>query len=292
MKTNKVFKMNKQKLQAYAQLMRIDKPIGSLLLLWPTFWALWLAAKGFPDISVLIVFTLGVFLMRSAGCVINDFADRKVDGFVERTKNRPLPSGRASSKEAIMLFLILALSSFLLVLSQNWLTIQLSVIGLLLAFAYPFMKRFTNLPQLFLGLAFSWAIPMAYAAQANQIDNIVWILFTVNVLWTIAYDTMYAMVDKDDDLKIGIKSTAILFGKYDKLIIGLLQLSSLLLLVWLGVIEKLGAVYYLGLMVVLALFIKQQLEIKSRDKKACFKAFLDNNWVGMIIFIALFLSYL
>ena len=284
--------INKQKLQAYAQLMRIDKPIGSLLLLWPTLWALWLAAKGFPDINILIVFTLGVFIMRSAGCVINDFADRKVDGFVERTQHRPLPSGRATSREAIGLFLILALSAFLLVLSQNGLTIQLSVIGLLLAFSYPFMKRFTNLPQLVLGLAFGWAIPMAYAAQANQVDNIVWILFAVNVLWTIAYDTMYAMVDRDDDLKIGIKSTAILFGKHDKLIIALLQLSSLILLLWLGFIEQLSAYYYIGLLVALVLFIKQQIAIKHRDKKSCFKAFLDNNQVGFVIFIALLLGYL
>jgi 4-hydroxybenzoate polyprenyltransferase len=286
-----VFTMNKQKLQIYAQLMRIDKPIGSLLLLWPTLWALWLAARGFPELNVLAVFTLGVFIMRSAGCVINDFADRKVDGFVERTKHRPLPSGRATSREAIILFLILTLSAFLLVLSQNWLTIQLSVIGLLLAFTYPFMKRFTYMPQLVLGIAFGWAIPMAYAAQANQLDSVVWILFAVNILWTIAYDTMYAMVDRDDDLKIGIKSTAILFGKYDKFIIALLQLSSLLLLILLGIIEQLDPVYYFVLIIVLILFIKQQIEIKSRDKKACFKAFLDNNLVGLVIFIALFLSY-
>ncbi|MCP4323619.1 MAG: 4-hydroxybenzoate octaprenyltransferase [Alteromonadales bacterium] len=284
--------MNKKKLHAYGQLMRIDKPIGSLLLLWPTLWALWLAAKGFPELNVLIVFTLGVFLMRSAGCVINDFADRKVDGFVERTKHRPLPSGRAKSKEAVILFLILALTSFVLVLTQNWLTIQLSVVGALLAFSYPFMKRFTHLPQLVLGLAFGWSIPMAYAAQSNKIDSIVWILFVVNVLWTIAYDTMYAMVDRDDDLKIGIKSTAILFGKHDKLIIGLLQLSSLLLLIWLGLLEQLGTLYYLGLFIVLILFTKQQIAIKERDKKSCFKAFLDNNLVGLVIFIALFLSYL
>lgn len=284
--------INKQKFQAYVQLMRIDKPIGSLLLLWPTLWALWVAAKGVPDLSVLIVFTLGVFLMRSAGCVINDFADRKVDGFVERTKHRPLPSGRATSREAIVLFLILTLSSFLLVLSQNWLTIQLSVVGVLLAFSYPFMKRFTHLPQLVLGMAFGWAIPMAYAAQANQVDNIVWLLFMVNILWTIAYDTMYAMVDRDDDLKIGIKSSAILFAKQDKLVIGLLQIGSLLLLIWLGIIEQLGVLYYLGLLIVLVLFIRQQIAIKERDKKACFKAFLDNNMVGFVIFIALFLSYL
>lgn len=283
--------MNKQKLQAYAQLMRIDKPIGSLLLLWPTLWALWLAAKGTPELDILFVFVLGVFIMRSAGCVINDYADRNVDGFVERTKHRPLPSGRASPREAIMLFLLLSISAFLLVLSQNWLTIQLSFVGLILAFLYPFMKRFTHLPQFVLGLAFSWAIPMAYAAQANQIDSILWVLFVVNVLWTIAYDTMYAMVDKDDDLKIGIKSTAILFGRYDKLIIGLLQLSSVLLLLLLGITEQFSMIYYLVLLVVLFLFIKQQMAIKLRDKRACFKAFLDNNLVGFVIFVALFLAY-
>ena len=280
------------KRQAYIELMRIDKPIGTLLLLWPTLWALWIAAKGIPDLSVLIVFILGVFLMRSAGCVINDFADRKIDGLVERTKNRPLPSKRATSKEAILLFLILSLISFILVLTQNVFTIQLSVIGAILAFSYPFMKRITQLPQLFLGLAFGWSIPMAYAAQANELPPIVWLVFAINILWTIAYDTFYAMVDRDDDIKIGVKSTAILFGKQDKLIIGLLQLGCLLLLVSLGVLENLNGFYYSGLVIVLLLFIKQQKDIKNRDRKACFKAFLDNNYVGFVIFIALFLSYL
>jgi len=284
--------LSKQKLQAYAQLMRIDKPIGTLLLLWPTLWALWIAAQGFPDFSVLLVFTVGVFLMRSAGCVINDFADRKIDGFVERTKQRPLPSGRATSREAICLFLILATISFVLVLTQNNLTIQLSFVGIVLAFFYPFMKRFTYLPQFVLGLAFSWAIPMAYAAQANELPAVVWVLFTINILWTIAYDTLYAMVDRDDDLKIGVKSSAILFAEYDKLIVGLLQLTFLLLLLLLGWMEALNSIYFFGLSVVLALFIRQQLEIKEREKKACFKAFLDNNYVGLTVFIALFLSYL
>lgn len=282
----------KSKLFAYAQLMRIDKPIGSLLLLWPTLWALWIAAKGIPDFTVLAVFTLGVLLMRSAGCVINDFADRKIDGFVERTKNRPLPSGRISSNEAIILFLILASLSFLLVLTQNSLTIKLSVIGILLAFSYPFMKRVIQIPQFVLGLAFGWSIPMAYAAQANELPTIVWLLFLINLLWTIAYDTLYAMVDRDDDIKIGVKSTAILFAEKDTLIIALLQFTSLLLLLLLGVMESLPWIYFCALMVVFALFIKQQREIKERNKKACFKAFLDNNQVGFVIFIALFLSYL
>jgi len=280
------------KRQALLQLMRVDKPIGTLLLLWPTLWALWIAAKGFPHLSVLVVFCLGVFLMRSAGCVINDFADRKVDGFVTRTKNRPLPSGRATSKEAIFLFVGLALTAFLLVLTQNMFTIQLSFIGLLLAFMYPFMKRFTHLPQFVLGLAFSWSIPMAYAAQANTLSFSVWLLFIANVTWTVAYDTMYGMVDKEDDLKIGIKSTAILFGQYDKAIIALLQLTTLSLLIAVGVIEQLTWFYQASLIIAGLLFLKQQKQIKDRNTEACFKAFLDNNYVGLVIFSGLCLTYL
>lgn len=283
---------SQQKRQAYIELMRIDKPIGSLLLLWPTLWALWIAAQGMPDLNVLIVFVFGVFLMRSAGCVINDFADRNIDGFVERTKNRPLPSGRASSLDSILLFILLSVTSFLLVLTQNDFTIQLSFIGLLLAFAYPFMKRFTHLPQFVLGLAFSWAIPMAYAAQANQLPFAVWILFIINVLWTISYDTLYAMVDRDDDLKIGVKSTAVLFAEKDKLIIGLLQLTCLILLILLGWVLALTWIYFSGLIIVAGLFTKQQIRIIDREKKACFKAFLDNNYVGFVVFIALVLNYL
>lgn len=282
----------REKRQAYAELMRIDKPIGTLLLLWPTLWALWIAAQGFPDLSVLMAFCAGVFLMRSAGCVINDFADRNIDGFVERTRQRPLPSGRATSAEAIILFLLLAISSFLLVLTQNSLTIQLSFVGLLLAFTYPFMKRFTQLPQFVLGLAFSWAIPMAFAAQANALPAVVWIIFTVNIIWTIAYDTLYAMVDREDDLKIGVKSTAILFADNDRMIIALLQLTSLILLILLGWLEDLNWSYFIALLVVAGLFIRQQLQIKNREKTACFKAFLDNNYVGLIIFAGLFLGYL
>lgn len=281
-----------KKCQALIQLMRVDKPIGTLLLLWPTLWALWLAAKGFPDIGTLIVFCLGVFFMRSAGCVINDFADRKVDGFVERTKNRPLPSGRASSKEAILLFLGLALCSFILVLTQNTFTIQLSFIGLFLAFIYPFMKRFTHLPQFVLGLAFSWSIPMAYAAQANSLSLTIWLLFLANITWTVAYDTMYGMVDKEDDLKIGIKSTSILFGRYDKLIIGLLQAVTLGLLACIGIIESLTIYFYIALCCAGLLFIHQQKQILKRERAACFKAFLDNNYVGFVIFVGFILTYL
>jgi 4-hydroxybenzoate polyprenyltransferase len=284
--------LSQTKRLAFLQLMRADKPIGTLLLLWPTLWALWIAAKGLPTLSILVVFCLGVFLMRSAGCVINDFADRKVDGFVARTKNRPLPSGRATAKEAVILFLILAIIAFLLVLTQNKLTIQLSFIGLLLAFMYPFMKRFTHLPQFVLGLAFSWSIPMAYAAQTNTLSTSIWILFVANVTWTIAYDTLYGMVDKEDDLKIGIKSTAILFGQYDKLIIGLLQLTTLMLLFSVGRIETLGWLYNLSLIIAAILFIQQQRRIKQRNTTACFKAFQNNNHVGFTIFMGLFFTYL
>ncbi len=283
--------MSADKAKAYWQLTRMDRPIGSLLLLWPTIWALVIAAQGLPSWDVLIVFVLGVFLMRSAGCVINDFADRKVDGHVKRTKLRPLPSGRVTSKEAIGLFLLLAASSFLLVLTMNPLTIQLSFAGIVLAFIYPFMKRYTHLPQLFLGLAFSWAIPMAWAAQTGELPLMVWFVFVINALWTIAYDTQYAMVDRDDDLKIGIKSTAILFGRNDKLVIGLLQLITLVMLVGLGQFYQLGQSYYWTILVAAALFAYQQHLIRHRERDLCFRAFLNNNYVGMVIAIGLLIAF-
>ncbi len=279
------------KARAYWQLMRMDRPIGSLLLLWPTLWALFLAAEGFPDWRVLIVFCLGVLLMRSAGCVINDFADRKVDGYVKRTKNRPLPAGLVSAKEAVSLFLLLAGLSFILVLTMNRLTILLSFVGLVLAFIYPFMKRYTHLPQLFLGLAFSWSIPMAWAAQANDLPGLVWVLFAINALWTIAYDTQYAMVDRDDDLSIGVKSTAILFGDNDKRIIGILQLVTLIMLTGVGVSYQFGAVYYLSLLLAGGLFIYQQYLIRNRERMPCFHAFLNNNYVGMVIAFGIMFAF-
>ncbi len=283
--------MSAEKAKAYWQLARMDRPIGSLLLLWPTIWALVIAAQGMPNWDVLIVFVLGVFLMRSAGCVINDFADRKVDGHVQRTKQRPLPSGKVTSKEAIGLFLVLAVSSFLLVLTMNPLTIQLSIAGIVLAFIYPFMKRYTHLPQLFLGLAFSWAIPMAWAAQTGELPLMVWFVFVINALWTIAYDTQYAMVDREDDLKIGIKSTAILFGRNDKLIIGILQLITLVMLVGLGKFYQLGQSYYWTILLVAALFAYQQHLIRHRERELCFRAFLNNNYVGMVIAIGLLVAF-
>lgn len=279
------------KAKAYWQLTRMNRPIGTLLLLWPTLWSLIIAAQGMPDFDVLVVFVLGVVLMRSAGCVINDFADRKVDGHVKRTKLRPLPSGLVSSKEAVILFLVLAVISFLLVLTMNPLTIKLSFIGVGLAFIYPFMKRFTHLPQLFLGLAFSWAIPMAWAAQTNELPSIVWFIFVINALWTIAYDTQYAMVDRDDDLKIGIKSTAILFGRFDKLIVGSLQLVTLAMLIALGMHYHLGDTFYWALLVAGGLFVYQQHLMRHRDRDLCFQAFLNNNYVGMAVTIGLFITF-
>ncbi|KXO06578.1 4-hydroxybenzoate polyprenyltransferase [Moritella sp. JT01] len=279
------------KMKDYIQLTRMDKPIGTLLLLWPTLWALWIAAEGVPKLDVLLVFTLGVILMRAAGCVINDFADRHVDGHVKRTENRPLAAGRISSRAALTFFFGLTLLAFLLVLTMNTLTILLSFVAVGLAACYPFMKRYTHLPQVVLGMAFGWAIPMGFAAQLDTVPSYAWLLFVANILWTVAYDTLYAMVDRDDDVKIGIKSTAILFGEKDKLIVGLLQLASLLCLVILGWLLVLPSVYFIGLIIVAGLFVYQQILIKDRDRDACFKAFLHNNYVGMVIFASLFLSY-
>ncbi|HIF9212412.1 TPA: 4-hydroxybenzoate octaprenyltransferase [Photobacterium damselae] len=280
------------KARAYWQLARFDRPIGSLLLLWPTLWALFLAADGWPSPHVLVVFVLGVIFMRAAGCVINDFADRNFDGHVKRTCQRPMPSGKVSEREALGLFGLLVLISFLLVLTMNTLTISLSVIGLALAAAYPFMKRYTHLPQLVLGVAFGWSIPMAYAAQSGQLPLAAWLLFAANILWTIAYDTQYAMVDRDDDLKIGIKSTAILFGRFDKMIIGMLQLGTLLLLTALGGVLGLSQIFYWFLLLAAMLFVYQQMLIKQRQREDCFRAFLNNNYVGMVICIGLAVSVL
>ena len=282
--------MTQTKWQAYCRLMRIDKPIGSLLLLWPTYWALWLAGGQVPSLKLLVVFTLGVFFMRAAGCVVNDFADRRVDGHVKRTAQRPLPSGAVTEKESKALFVILVLISFGLVLTLNAMTIWLSVAGLALAWVYPFMKRFTHLPQVVLGMAFGWSIPMAYAAVSESLPLSCWLLFLANICWTVAYDTQYAMVDRDDDLKIGIKSTAILFGRFDKLIIGLLQLATLLLMVWIGYLNQLGGAYYWGILLAGALFIHQQKLIAQRERMPCFQAFLNNNYAGLVLFIGIVLS--
>lgn len=279
-----------QQWQPYWQLARLDKPIGSLLLLWPTWWALWLASGGFPALSLLVIFTLGVFVMRSAGCVINDYADRHFDGHVKRTAQRPLPAGRLNIIQALLFFAFLVVIAFLLVWQLNRFTIYLSVGGLLLAAIYPFMKRITSLPQLVLGMAFSWAIPMAYAAVTGHLSLTCWLLFLANLMWTIAYDTMYAMVDRDDDVKIGIKSTAILFGVHDRLYIALLQLATLLLLWLAGWLEKLAQPYFIALLLTLGLFLYQQWLIRLRQRDACFRAFLNNNWVGLLVFVGILLA--
>ncbi|BEJ51577.1 4-hydroxybenzoate octaprenyltransferase [Aeromonas dhakensis] len=284
--------LTKERGLAYVQLARIDKPIGTLLLLWPTLWALWLAADGLPDLWTLLVFVVGVFLMRSAGCVINDYADRNFDGHVKRTAGRPLPMGKVKPREVLALFAVLALISFALVLTMNPLTIGLSFAALLLAVCYPFMKRYIPIPQLVLGMAFSWSIPMAYAAQANALPAVAWLVFLANLLWTIAYDTEYAMVDRDDDLKLGLKSSAILFGRHDKRIIGALQLLTLLILLLVGQLSELGSSYYWSLLAAAALFVYQQRLIRERAREACFQAFLNNNYVGALIFAGVVINYL
>jgi 4-hydroxybenzoate polyprenyltransferase len=279
------------RLADYAKLLRIDRPIGSLLLLWPTWWALWLAAGGMPSLANIVIFTLGVFLMRAAGCAINDFADRDWDRHVKRTKDRPLTTGRIRAWEAVALFAGLCLVSFLMVvLFTNSLTLYLSFGGALLAFIYPFMKRYTHLPQLFLGAAFSWAIPMAWAAEANELSQLTWLLFTANVLWTVAYDTLYAMVDRDDDVKVGIKSTAILFGEADRVIIGALQAMVIVILIMVGNQAELGTFYYLGITAMASLFVYHQYLARERSRDGCFRAFLNNNWAGFAVFAGLALD--
>lgn len=276
---------------ALLQLIRFDRPIGTLLLLWPTMAALWLAAQGTPSIHLLVVFTLGCFLTRSAGCVINDFADRNVDGAVARTRGRPLVIGTVTEKEALAFFVLLMLLAFALVLTTNTLTIGLSVVAVFLASLYPFMKRYTHLPQVVLGAAFSWGIPMAFAAQSGELPAALWWLYAANLLWTVAYDTQYAMVDREDDLKIGIRSTAILFGSQDRLVIGALQLAALACLVQMGQSFTLGVPYYASLLGVAVLFGYHQYLIRRRCPEDCLKAFLNNNWAGACFFAGIVISY-
>jgi len=278
-------------LRQYALLMRLHRPIGILLLLWPTLWALWIAGNGYPDILVITVFVTGVIIMRSAGCVINDFADRKIDPHVRRTRDRPLAAGHVTEREALTLFVILCLLAFAIVLLMNALTIVLSLVGALLAATYPFMKRYTHWPQVYLGIAFGWSIPMAFAAQTGTVPSLVWWLFLTNVLWTVAYDTLYAMVDREDDLVISVKSTAILFGKADKAIVAGLHIVVLLLLFWIGRQIHLASPYNLGLLVAACLAIYQQWLIKDRNPNKCFQAFLNNNWFGAAIFVGIATHY-
>ena len=275
----------------YFRLMRLDKPVGIYLLLWPTLWAVWIAAQGNPSPWLVLVFVAGVVLMRSAGCVINDYADRHIDNKVERTRERPLTSGQVTEGEALILFAVLALCAFALVLTLNRLTILLSVGGAVLAAAYPFMKRYTNLPQAYLGAAFGWAVPMAFAAQTGELDSSLWWLFLATLIWALIYDTMYAMVDREDDLKIGVKSTAILFGAYDRMVIGILQLGMLAVLMVAGQRFGLGAYYYASLGMASALMLYHQWLIRGRDRASCFKAFLHNHWIGLVIFLGIVLDY-
>lgn len=283
--------MTKKQLHQYALLMRLHRPIGILLLLWPTLWALWIAGDGYPDLLVTIVFILGVILMRSAGCVINDYADRHIDPHVRRTSDRPLAAGRVTEPEALILFIVLCLIAFGLVLLMNWLTIALSIIAALLAATYPFMKRYTHWPQVFLGIAFGFSIPMAFAAQTGTVPILAWWLFLINILWTVAYDTMYAMADREEDLVIGVKSTAILFGKADKAIIAILQIAVLVLLFWIGQNNNFNQFYFIGLLIAASLVIYQQWLIKDRQVGRCFQAFLNNNWFGAAIFMGIAAHY-
>ena len=276
----------------WLRLMRLDRPIGTYLLLWPMLWALWFAGEGSPSLANLIIFTLGVVSMRAAGCVINDYADRNVDGSVERTKNRPLPAGEIQPNQALILFFLLLCLSLALVLMTNQLTIILSFGGLALAATYPFLKRFTHLPQLGLGAAWAWAVPMAFAAERNQLPVILWLIFVAVILWTIAFDTYYAMVDREDDLKVGIKSTAILFGRYDLLIIALLQLTTLILLFIAGLEFGRSWFYMSGLIAAALYFVNQYIQARSREREACFESFVNNHRVGMVIFRGLALDYL
>ena len=281
---------NKDRLKQYYYLTRLDRPIGIYLLLWPMLWALFIASHGKPDLLVLFVFVSGVVLMRSAGCVINDFADRKIDPLIERTKLRPIASGKVSSREALWLFAGLSLVAFMLVLLTNKLTVLLSIGGLLLAAIYPFMKRYTNLPQLVLGMAFAWSVPMAFAAQTGEVPRIAWLIYAVTVVWTVIYDTLYAMADREEDLKIGVKSTAILFGDADRVMLFTLQILMFFGLYLLGQKTGMASPYYVALVVAMGFAGYQQYLIREREPAKCFTAFLNNSWLGAVIFIGVLLS--
>ena len=277
-------------MNAYFRLMRLNKPIGIYLLLWPTYWALFLSAGGWPDIDLLIIFTFGVIITRSAGCVINDYADREIDKHIARTRDRPITTGEISPKAALLLFIALGLIAFALVLLTNTLTIKISFIALALAVLYPFTKRWTNLPQLILGLAFAMSVPMAFSAQTGTVPASAGWIFLATVLWTLIYDTLYAMADRDEDLKIGVKSTAILFAKYDQIFITLLQVLLMIVFIKIGNLFDLGAFYDISLIIILLFMIYHQFLIKKRQKMDYFKAFINNHFIGMTVFFGIFLS--
>ena len=288
----KKIKLKYDKFKQYLLLIRLNRPIGIFLLLWPTLWGLWIASEGFPNTKILVVFLFGVFLMRSAGCILNDIIDKDFDKFVARTQNRPLASDKLSSIEAFIVAISLIFIAFLLVLTTNTLTVQLSFVAIILAGTYPFLKRHTYLPQFFLGLTFGWSIPMAFAATINSIPRIAWLLLIANILWVVVYDTIYAMIDREDDLKIGIKSTAILFDDADRFIIGLIQSLVLIALIVIGQQASLNTIYYFSLIIGGCLFLYQLYLIRNRDPKKCMQAFLNNNWFGLVVFIGLFINYL
>jgi 4-hydroxybenzoate polyprenyltransferase len=276
----------------YARLMRLDRPVGIWLLLWPTLWALWIAGRGKPNPAVFVIFVVGTVLMRSAGCVINDYADRRFDPHVERTKDRPLAAGRLSPPEALVLFAILVLASLALALQLNRYTLLLAVGGAFLAITYPFIKRFLSVPQLYLGLCFGWGIPMGFAAELERVPRVAWLLFVANLLWVTVYDTIYAMVDRDDDRKIGVRSTAILFGDSDRHIIAVLQAMTLLTLYLTGRMTRLGNWYWVGLWVGAGFFVHHLWLIRDRDRAACFRAFLNNHYFGMAVFVGIALDFI
>jgi len=281
----------RERLDAYAKLVRLHRPIGIFLLMWPALWALWMAGAGQPPWQVVLIFVAGVVLMRSAGCAINDYADRDFDGHVARTNTRPLAQGLITPAEALGVFVVLSLAAFGLVLLLNWQTIAMSVVAVVLAVVYPFMKRYTHVPQVFLGAAFGWAVPMAFTAIEGTIPPYAWLLFASTLVWALIYDTEYAMVDREDDLKIGIKSTAILFGHWDRLIIGLLQLAMLSMLIGVGLMAGRGWLYFAGVGVAAALAVYQQWLIRDREPGPSFVAFLNNNYFGMAVFVGLVLDY-
>ena len=281
----------RERIVRYALLMRVHEPIGSLLLLWPTLWALWIAGAGEPAVGIVLVFVAGVFVMRSAGCVINDYADRRIDPHVRRTKDRPIASGRVKPGEALALFAVLCLVALGLVFTLNGLTVLLSFAGAALAASYPFMKRWTHLPQIHLGVAFGWGIPMAFAALTGGTPPLAWLLLAGVVAWALAYDTMYAMADREDDLRIGVKSTAILFGAADRAFVGASQLAVLAVLLLAGREAGLGVFYHCGVAMGAALFLHQQHMIRNREPAACFRAFLNNNWVGALVFAGIVIDY-
>ena len=281
----------RERLGQYWKLIRGDRPIGVLLLLWPTWWALWIAADGVPPLGTLFVFTVGVWLTRSAGCVINDYADRWLDPQVERTRGRPLATGAVSGREALAVFAVLMLVAFALVLTLNRLTVYLSVVGLFLAASYPYLKRYTYLPQVYLGLAFGWGIPMAFAAVQGTVPVAAWVLYCANILWATAYDTWYAMVDRDDDLRAGSKSTAILFGDLDLAAQGVLYALAFAALWLVGRQAQLGLYYWIALGVAALLAIYQFRIARYREREACFRAFLHNNWIGAVVFAGIAVHY-